>query len=138
MTTIATRASGPDSPQAPKQALVERIPKPWGYELIFALTESYVGKIIHIDAGHRLSRQYHVMKDETLFVQSGELGLEIGPAEGFETIRMCAGDVYRITPGTIHRMVGVTDVEVVEVSTTQLDDVVRLADDYGREGTSAR
>ncbi|MFN0093858.1 MAG: cupin domain-containing protein [Dehalococcoidia bacterium] len=117
---------------------VTRVEKPWGYELIFAHTDAYVGKIIHINAGHRLSRQYHVMKDETLLVESGELDLEVGPADRFETIRMRERDAFRVTPGTIHRMVGVTDVSVIEVSTPHLDDVVRLADDYGREGTNAR
>ena len=119
-------------------AAIERVEKPWGYELIFAHTDSYVGKIIHIAAGHRLSRQYHVKKDETLLVESGELDLEVGPADGFETIRLRQRDAYRVTPGTVHRMVGVTDVDVIEVSTTQLDDVVRLSDDYGREGTTSR
>lgn len=117
---------------------VERVQKPWGYELIFAHTDRYVGKIIHISAGHQLSRQYHVAKDETLMVESGELDLEIGPADATELIHMKRRDVFRVKPGVIHRLIGVTDVDVIEVSTTELDDVVRLADDYGRQGTSAR
>lgn len=122
------------TPNAP----MERVEKPWGYELIFAHTDSYVGKIIHIDAGHRLSRQFHVAKDETLLVESGDLDLEVGQGDALETIHMHHRDVYRITPGTVHRMIGISDVDVIEVSTTQLDDVVRLSDDYGREGTSSR
>lgn len=108
-----------------------RIEKPWGYELIFAQTERYVGKIIHIAAGHRLSRQYHALKDETLMVETGELRLEIGP-DGGEVIRMSRRDVYRVRPGVVHRLVGLTDVDVIEVSSAELEDVVRLADDYGR------
>ena len=116
----------------------ERVEKPWGYELIFAHTDRYVGKIIHVTAGHKLSRQYHVAKDETLMVESGELDVEVGAEGATETIHMKRRDVFRVKPGVIHRLIGVTDVDVIEVSTTELDDVVRLADDYGREGTSAR
>lgn len=116
----------------------ERVEKPWGYELIFAHTDRYVGKIIHITAGRRLSRQYHVAKDETLMVESGELDVEVGPEEAQETIHMKRRDVFRVKPGVIHRLIGVTNVDVIEVSTTELDDVVRLSDDYGREGTSER
>lgn len=128
----------PESQTPAAQRPIERVEKPWGYELIFAHTDRYVGKVIHITAGHQLSRQYHRAKDETLMVESGELDLQIGPGHAPETIRMRRRDVFRVMPGVIHRMVGVTDVDVIEVSTTELDDVVRLADDYGREGTSAR
>ena len=116
---------------------MRRVDKPWGHELIWAETARYVGKILHIRAGQRLSRQYHRVKEETLMVQGGELDLEIGSAEALETRRMKAGDVFHVVPGTIHRMIGVTDVDVLEVSTPELDDVVRLEDVYGREGTSA-
>jgi mannose-6-phosphate isomerase len=119
-------------------AAMERVEKPWGHELIFAHTDRYVGKVIHIKAGRRLSRQYHAVKDETLLVESGELDLEVGPSERCETIHMRRRDVFRLRPGVIHRLIGITDVDVIEVSTTELDDVVRLADDYGRTGTSAR
>lgn len=115
---------------------VRRVEKPWGYELIFAHTARYVGKVIHITAGHKLSRQYHQVKDETLMVEFGELDIEVGPEGASETIHMRRRDVFRVKPGVIHRLIGVTDVDVIEVSTTELDDVVRLADDYGREGTS--
>ena len=116
---------------------MRRVDKPWGHELVWAETARYVGKILHIRAGQRLSRQYHRVKDETLFVQAGEMDLEIGAAAEVEVRRMKAGDVFHVVPGTIHRMVGVTDVDVLEVSTPELDDVVRLEDVYGREGTNA-
>jgi mannose-6-phosphate isomerase len=115
---------------------MRRVDKPWGHELVWAETSRYVGKILHIQAGHRLSRQYHRVKEETLRVQSGEMDLEIGRAESVETRRMKPGDVFHVLPGTIHRMIAVTDVDVLEVSTPELDDVVRLEDVYGREGTS--
>jgi len=115
---------------------MRRVDKPWGHELIWAQTARYVGKVLHILAGHRLSRQYHRVKEETLMVQAGEMDLEIGQAEATETRRMKAGDVFHVLPGTIHRMIAVTDVDVLEVSTPELDDVVRLEDVYGREGTS--
>jgi mannose-6-phosphate isomerase len=116
---------------------MRRVDKPWGHELVWAETARYVGKILHIRAGQQLSRQYHRVKEETLMVQRGEMRLEIGPADAVEPRLMKAGDVFHVLPGTIHRMVGVTDVDVLEVSTPELDDVVRLEDVYGREGTSA-
>ncbi len=115
---------------------MRRVDKPWGHELIWAHTERYVGKILHIRAGERLSRQYHQVKDETLFVQTGTMILELGPDDAREERRMGPGDVFHVTPGTIHRMIAETDVDVFEVSTPELDDVVRLSDAYGREGTS--
>ena len=115
---------------------MRRVDKPWGHEVIWAETARYVGKILSIRAGQRLSRQYHRVKEETLMVQTGEMDLEIGEAAAVEVRRMKAGDVFHVLPGTIHRMIGVTDVSVIEVSTPELDDVVRLEDVYGREGTS--
>ncbi len=115
---------------------MRRVDKPWGHELIWAETSRYVGKLLHIRAGERLSRQYHRIKEETLFLQSGEMDLEIGPAESIERRRMQKGDVFHVLPGTIHRMIAVTDTDVLEVSTPELDDVVRLEDVYGREGTN--
>jgi len=114
---------------------MRHVDKPWGHELIWAETARYVGKVLHIRAGHRLSRQYHRVKEETLRVQTGEMDLEIGAVGAVETRRMCPGDVFHVLPGTIHRMIAVTDVDVLEVSTPELDDVVRLEDVYGREGT---
>jgi mannose-6-phosphate isomerase len=115
---------------------MRRVEKPWGYELIWAETSRYVGKILHISAGEKLSRQYHERKDETFLVQSGEMDLEIGDGADRRTIRMVARDAFHCSPRTIHRMVAVTDVDVVEVSPPELDDVVRLEDSYGRKGTS--
>lgn len=107
---------------------------------MWAETDRYVGKLLHIRAGHKLSRQYHVRKDETFFVQAGEMDLEIGQGAELRTLRLGPGHAeqsFHCAPGTIHRMVARTDVDVLEVSTPDLDDVVRLEDDYGRKGTSA-
>jgi quercetin dioxygenase-like cupin family protein len=116
-----------------------RVDKPWGYEVWWARTERYVGKILHINQGESLSLQYHEVKDETILLQSGRLVFETRPAgqEGeLERTEMSAGDVFRITPGTVHRMSALADCDIIEVSTPELDDVVRLEDRYGREGTS--
>lgn len=115
---------------------MRRVDKPWGHELIWAQTDRYVAKVLFISKGHKLSRQYHEVKDETLFVETGELDLEVGADAERRTLRMRSGDTFHVTPGTIHRMIAVEDVRVFEVSTPELDDVVRLEDDYGREGTS--
>jgi quercetin dioxygenase-like cupin family protein len=112
---------------------MRRVDKPWGYELIWAETKDYVGKVLHINQGHKLSRQYHNIKEETFLVQSGEMDLEIGPDDQRTVLHMKAGDSFHCPPNTIHRMVAATDVDVVEVSTPHLDDVVRLDDDYGRQ-----
>jgi quercetin dioxygenase-like cupin family protein len=153
------------------------VPKPWGHETIWARTDRYVGKILHIKAGHALSVQYHTVKDETVYLLSGEMRYWVGKgrgqrAEGSESrgqraedrvgssqsrplatgetpaagrdpipemtdVLLRVGDAYRITPHTVHYMEAVTDCDVLEVSTPDLDDVVRLKDRYGREGTSA-
>jgi mannose-6-phosphate isomerase-like protein (cupin superfamily) len=115
---------------------MRRVDKPWGHELVWAQTERYVGKILHIKAGHKLSRQYHNVKDETFLVQSGTMDLEVGAGDERRVVRMNPLDRFHCPPGTVHRMVAVTDVDVIEVSTPELDDVVRLEDAYGREGTS--
>jgi mannose-6-phosphate isomerase len=115
---------------------MRRVVKPWGYEIIWAETDRYVGKILHITAGQKLSRQYHLKKDETFLVEAGEMDLEIGQGAETRVLRMKARDSYHCTPRTVHRMVAVTDVDVIEVSTPELDDVVRLEDAYGREGTN--
>ena len=111
---------------------MRKIDKPWGYELIWTETQHYVGKILHINAGHRLSRQYHNLKEETFMVQSGTMNLEIG-SPVTETLSMEVGNVFHCPPATVHRMCAVTDVDVLEVSTPHLDDVVRLEDDYARK-----
>jgi quercetin dioxygenase-like cupin family protein len=116
--------------------LPRTVDKPWGHELIFAHTERYVGKILHIEKGHRLSRQYHKVKDESLTVLQGVLGLELGVPPDVER-RLCrVGDAFHVTPGTVHRFIAVETCDLVEVSTPELDDVVRIEDEYGREGTN--
>ncbi|HCU13199.1 MAG TPA: cupin [Gemmatimonadetes bacterium] len=117
---------------------VTRVPKPWGHETIWAQSERYVGKILHINAGHELSVQYHNRKDETVYLLSGEIVYRV-QREGddiLDDMKLKVGESFRITPGTIHQMIAVTDCDVLEVSTPEIDDVVRLSDRYGREGTS--
>ncbi|MBM4387691.1 MAG: cupin domain-containing protein [Deltaproteobacteria bacterium] len=110
------------------------VEKPWGYEKIFAHTDRYVGKILHINRGELLSRQYHVEKDETVYVLSGRLFLETGSGDEIEEKILQPGESVRIPPGTIHRYCAPPDedCELVEVSTPHLDDVVRLEDKYNR------
>ena len=110
----------------------QRVEKPWGYELIWARTDRYVGKVLHVKKGESLSYQYHKIKDETIYLLSGLLDLQIGDEQGDATHRMNPGDCYRITSGTRHRMTAVEDCDVLEASTPELDDVVRLEDRYGR------
>ena len=116
---------------------VARVPKPWGYELIFGKTDRYVGKILHINAGQCLSLQYHEVKDETLYLISGKVRLRLKQGDEERTVVMEAGDCYHIPPLLIHQMEGIEDSDIVEVSTPELHDVVRLEDRYGRAGTSA-
>jgi len=108
------------------------VPKPWGYELIFAKTDRYVGKILHVNRGESLSLQYHEMKEETLYVVEGELRLTIEQDGDRREILLKKGEAFHIPPRMIHRMEAVADTDVAEVSTTELDDVVRLEDRYGR------
>ena len=118
--------------------LPNRVDKPWGYELWWALTEAYAGKILHIDAGHRLSLQLHEHKDESAYLLKGRLLLTKGPSEDeLTTVEIEPGGTWRNVPGEVHTIEAVEDCEVLEVSTPELDDVVRLSDSYGREGTSA-
>lgn len=116
---------------------IQRVQKPWGYELIFAKTDRYVGKILHINCGETLSLQYHNVKDETLYVVRGELKLTIESDGDRRELALREGESFHIPPHLIHRMEAVVDTDVAEVSTPELDDVVRLEDRYGREGTSA-
>jgi mannose-6-phosphate isomerase len=116
---------------------VVTVPKPWGHETIWAKSERYVGKILHINAGHELSVQYHNQKDETIYLLAGEMVYRVRQGEMMEDVRLGIGEAFRNTPGTVHQMVAVTDCDVLEVSTPELDDVVRLSDKYGRAGTSA-
>lgn len=118
---------------------VRHVPKPWGHETIWAHTDRYVGKILHIKAGKALSVQYHERKDETVYLLRGEMKYWV-QLPGDTELRdqaLSTGQSFRITPGTIHYMEAVTDCDVLEASTPELDDVVRIKDRYGREGTSA-
>jgi len=115
-----------------------RVEKPWGWELIWAETERYVGKLLFIRAGEALSLQYHAVKDESWLVREGRARLELGQVGGeLEAIEIGPEDTFRFRPGTVHRVTALEDTLVLEVSTPHLDDVVRLEDRYGREGTSA-
>ncbi len=117
---------------------VVKVPKPWGHETIWAQSDRYVGKILHINAGQELSVQYHNKKDETVYLLSGEIVYRVkSDTDLLEDVQLRIGESFRITPGTVHQMVALTDCDVLEVSTPELDDVVRLSDKYGRQGTSA-
>jgi mannose-6-phosphate isomerase-like protein (cupin superfamily) len=110
-----------------------RVNKPWGHEIIWSKCDKFVGKILCINKDQKLSRQYHKQKEETIFVLSGALLLEVGMGEKMEQIILKRGQSFHITPGTIHRFIaGFGDVELAEVSTPELEDVVRLEDDYSR------
>lgn len=113
------------------------VDKPWGSEIIWAETSNYVGKILIINPGQKLSRQYHNVKEETFMVLNGILTLEIG-SDDVDSFELYPNETYHCLPGTIHRMINDSDhnsgpIRIVEVSTNHLDDVVRLADDYGRQ-----
>jgi mannose-6-phosphate isomerase-like protein (cupin superfamily) len=114
-----------------RQAATTRVDKPWGYELRWAITDRYLGKIIHVNEGEALSLQYHERKDECILLRSGVLDLELDGS----VHRLEPGDCVHITPGTRHRMVAVEDCDIFEVSSPEIDDVVRLEDRYGRAGT---
>jgi mannose-6-phosphate isomerase len=115
-----------------------RIDKPWGHEIWYAWTDRYVGKILHVRRGGRLSLQFHHHKDETSYVLRGKLRLTRGPSlDRLTVIEIGEGYAWRNRPGEIHTIEGVEDADVLEVSTPEVDDVVRLQDLYGREGTSA-
>jgi mannose-6-phosphate isomerase-like protein (cupin superfamily) len=116
-----------------------RVEKPWGYELIFAQAETYVGKVLFVRAGESLSLQFHREKDEAWLVQSGRAKLELGSAGDpiLSEEVVCGGACFRFRPGTVHRVTALEDTTIIEVSTAELDDIVRLEDRYGREGTTA-
>jgi mannose-6-phosphate isomerase-like protein (cupin superfamily) len=128
---------------------VTKVDKPWGYELHWAKTGRYVGKLIHVNAGHALSLQYHNQKDETIFLSSGRMLFEIAPTplhDGEEWTaahvltghEMKPGESVHVVPRTVHRMTAITDCDIFEVSTPELQDVVRLEDRYGREDAKQR
>ncbi len=112
--------------------LPHRVEKPWGHELIWAKTDRYVGKILHIDPGHLLSLQYHEEKDETIYVLGGEIVFRVQIDGVLTEQRMQEGERYHITAGTVHQMEAIVSSDLLEVSTPELDDVVRLEDRYGR------
>jgi mannose-6-phosphate isomerase len=115
------------------QMLPLHVPKPWGHELWFAHTDAYAGKLLHVSAGHRLSLQYHDFKDETSYLLSGRMILVQGPAaDELSENEITPGTVWRNEPGMVHTIEALEDAVVLEVSTPQLDDVVRLVDRYGR------
>jgi mannose-6-phosphate isomerase-like protein (cupin superfamily) len=129
-----TEAGGPDRTHA---ELPKTVDKPWGQELIWAVTDRYVGKIITIEAGKRLSFQYHERKDEWILVLTGRLRLTLENEAGtIEDRELGPGEGAHVPTGRRHRYTGIDTVSLVEVSTPELDDVVRLEDDFGREGTS--
>ena len=109
-----------------------RIPKPWGYELIWARTDRYVGKILHIEAGHVLSLQYHNEKDESIYVLRGEVILRLRQGETLIERVMKEGEACHIPPTVIHQFEAVAHTDLLEASTPELDDIVRLKDRYGR------
>ena len=111
---------------------IPRVDKPWGYELHWAKTDRYVGKLIHVNAGHALSLQYHNLKDETIYLQSGRLLFEIQENGQLRKREMHPGERVHITAKTVHRMTAIEDSDIFEVSTPELQDVVRLEDRYGR------
>ena len=115
-----------------------KVDKPWGWELVWAEAEDYVGKLLFVRAGESLSLQYHERKDESWLVREGRAQLELGDVGGeLEVVEIGPGDAYRFRPRTVHRITAIEDTLVVEVSTNHLTDVVRLEDRYGREGTNA-
>jgi len=111
----------------------EVVTKPWGHELIWAKTDRYVGKILHIRAGESLSLQYHRVKDETIMVLTGRMELvTFADGESPQARELVPGEPFHIAPELRHRMIAIDDTDVIEVSTPELDDVVRLEDRYGR------
>jgi mannose-6-phosphate isomerase-like protein (cupin superfamily) len=115
-----------------------RVDKPWGYELRWAVTDRYLGKLIHIEGGQALSLQYHVQKDESIYVLSGLLDLVLESVDGtLETHRLSPGMSARVRPGRRHRFIAVNETDLFEASSPEIDDIVRLEDRYGREGSSA-
>lgn len=114
---------------------VRRIEKPWGHELVYASTDRYCGKVLFVRAGEQLSLQFHREKDETIYVHSGRVQFEIGePGKQTDTEVVAPGHAFRLPPGTVHRIRALEDALLLEVSTPERDDVVRLEDDYGRAG----
>lgn len=117
-----------------QKTIVQKTEKPWGYELLWAKTKDYVGKVLFVKKGEALSLQYHQEKEETLFIESGHCWIETGPSpDQLEKIEYGPGEVFHIPPRKLHRITAITDTKIFEVSTPQLSDVVRLEDRYGRK-----
>ena len=114
------------------------VDKPWGYEVIWAHTERYVGKILHVNKGESLSYQYHVVKDETIRLLTGALEMDVEHDGVVQKLRLTPGECLHIVPGMKHRMIAVQDCDILEVSTPELDDVIRLEDRYGRADSTAK
>lgn len=114
------------------------VEKPWGFEIIWAQTPRYVGKILHINKGESLSYQYHRVKDETVRLLSGSLAMDVEVEGARRTLELSPGEGLHIVPGMKHRMTALDDCDVLEVSTPELDDVVRLEDRYGRADSGAK
>lgn len=124
------------TPMAPGEG-ARRVDKPWGHELIWAHTEAYVGKILVIEAGRRLSLQKHEIKDESILVRAGRLRLYLEDDAGVVQVEeLGPGEHRHVRTGRIHRYEAIERCELIEVSTPELDDVVRIEDDFGREGTN--
>lgn len=122
----------PELPEV-RRAGDSKVEKPWGYEIRWAMTDRYLGKVLHVNKGEALSLQYHERKDECQYVVSGCVDIELGGDDGvLTTKRMRAGDTLHLVPGTRHRITAVEDTDIFEVSTPEIDDVVRLSDRYGR------
>ena len=123
----------PSIAEASSSGRRERTEKPWGYELLWAISEQYAGKILHVLEGGRLSLQYHERKHETLFLLAGEALVQLGDdVDSLRTYRAGPGDCFVVAPGRLHRIVAISTCDFFEVSTPELDDVVRIQDDYGR------
>jgi mannose-6-phosphate isomerase-like protein (cupin superfamily) len=122
----------PDPPEV-KRAELSRVDKPWGYELRWAVTDRYLGKLLHVNRGEALSLQYHERKDEYQYVVAGSVDIEVGGPDGdLTTLRLGVGDTLHIKAGTRHRLTAIDDTDIFEVSTPEGEDVVRIADRYGR------
>jgi mannose-6-phosphate isomerase len=135
---MTTTSNYPPGNPLTGRVTVTRVPKPWGYEIIWARTEHYVGKILHVNAGEQLSVQYHNHKDETVYLLSGEMlyRVKLPDSDQLQDMKLKQGESFRVAPGTVHSIQAVTNCDILEASTPHLDDVVRLQDRYGREGTS--
>ncbi len=120
------------------ESVVQRVEKPWGYEIHFGVSPLYYGKLLFVRAGEQLSLQFHREKDEVVYVHEGRIELEAGePGRPLDVEIVGRGRAFHLTPGVVHRWRALEDTIVLEVSTPEIDDVVRLEDRYGREGTSA-